>query len=307
MDNKLKYSALCGIAADLPFYMHPNYLDVVCDGAWEVAIVENQARVIAAMPYFVKKKLGFRYITMPKLCKAMGPYLLPIYRKTDYEHKIFEALINQLPKVDYFTQDFHYNYQNWLPFYWKGFKQTTRYTYLINDLKNLEEVWKGIYRSYRNNIIPKAKESLKIRTDLSLTEFYTVHKKTFDRQNIKVPFTFDYLQNIDYTLSQMNRKKIFYAIDNENNIHSVFYLAWDNMSAYCLLMGDDPHFRQQGGSILLTWEAIRFASEELQLNTFDFLGSMIKPIEIVRRNFGAIQQPYLSISKANHPILKMLK
>lgn len=37
--------------------------------------------------------------------------------------------IDNLPKFDYFNMNFHYSITNWLPFYWRGFKQTTRYTY----------------------------------------------------------------------------------------------------------------------------------------------------------------------------------
>ena len=307
MDNKSKYRQFCKVAPDMPFYMQDGYLDVVCSDNWEVALVENQSGIIAALPYFKKKKFGFQYITMPLLCKTMGPYLLPMYRKIEQEHKLFESLIQQLPKFDSFIQDFHYHYQNWLPFYWAGYQQTTKYTYLIQNLQHLDAVWERIYRSYRNNSIPKAKAILKITSDYSLEDFYRVHKKTFDRQGIAVPFTFDYLSKIDKELEQQNCRKIFFAVDAENNIHSVFYLVWDKAAAYCFLMGDDPNFRQQGGSILLTWEAIRYAATECHIDTFDFLGSMIKPIEQVRRNFGATQQPYYCISKINHPILKVVK
>jgi Acetyltransferase (GNAT) domain len=304
MDKKDKYRAFCKSATDLPIFMQDWFLDVVCQDDWDVVLVENNAGIMAALPFFLKRKYGFKYITMPLLCKMMGPYLLPIYRTIEHEHKLFEALIVQLPEVDRFVQDFHYTYQNWLPFYWKGYQQTTRYTYLIPRLGDLAAVWNGVYRSYRNNIFPKAKELLTVRTDLSLEVFFAVHQKTFDRQGIKVPFSFEYLSRLDGVLAAKKCRQIFFAVDQDENVHAVFYMIWDQKSAYCHLMGDDPNFRKIGGSILLTWEAIKYASEVLQLDTFDFEGSMIQPIELVRRNFGAIQQPYFNIRKTSHPLLK---
>lgn len=307
MDNKAKYRKFCQSASDLPIFIQDWYLDALCQDDWDVVLVENNAGIMAALPFFLKRKFGFKYITMPPLCKMMGPYLLPIYRTTDHEHKLLEALMVQLPKVDRFVQDFHYQYQNWLAFYWRGYSQTTRYTYLITNLLDLSSVWNGVYRSYRNNILPKAKELLTVRTDLSLEVFYSVHEKTFDRQGIKVPFSFEYLFRLDAVLAEKKCRQMFFAVDQEANVHAVFYMIWDQKRAYCHLMGDDPNFRKIGGSILLTWEAIKYTSEVLQLDTFDFEGSMIQPIELVRRNFGATQQPYFNIRKTYNPLLKLLQ
>ena len=33
-------------------------------------------------------------------------------------------------------QNFHYGITDWLPFYWEGYRQTTRYTYMLKDIRN---------------------------------------------------------------------------------------------------------------------------------------------------------------------------
>src|SRR5689334_24058521 len=54
--------------------------------------------------------------------------------------KILRAFATQLSRYKLFFQAFHPSSSNWLPFYWSGFRQTTRYTYVIEDLTDLNRV-----------------------------------------------------------------------------------------------------------------------------------------------------------------------
>jgi len=86
-----------------------------------------------------------------------------------------QALISQLPRYDHFVQNWDHRQTNWLPFYWKGFSQTTRYTYRIEDLKNSDEIWAGLQQNIRTDIKKAAnRENLKIRDDLPLSDFYAL-------------------------------------------------------------------------------------------------------------------------------------
>jgi len=100
------------------------------------------------MPYYVTRKYGLKLIQMPPLTQTMGPYIkYPDGQKYDTrlsrEREIMNYFIDHLPKFDGFTVQFSKKITNWLPFYWRGFKQTTRYTYVIpkelteKDLRNL--------------------------------------------------------------------------------------------------------------------------------------------------------------------------
>jgi len=229
--------------------MQPWYLDVVCTGGnWDAATVESGGRTIAAMPFFLKKKWGWNYIAMPPLCKFTGPYLLPEYRNPDDEIRLYDALTDQLPpKLAAFEQDMNYRVINWLPFYWKGFRQTTRYSYIIDLRQSEAEI----------------------------------------REN--------------------STCKLFFALDAENRVHSAALLAWDKHSAYYIMSGDDPALRASGSALLLKWTAIMYAKNTLNLNIFDFEGSMIRAIEAGRRDFGARQTPYFRIQKEWSPLWKIGK
>ncbi len=298
MSNKRRYQTFCKTAVDLPIFLQDWYLDVVCvEGEWDVAIVEKAGRIIAAMPYYIKKKGFFTYSTIPPLTKWLGPYLLPELRKRKHELKLYKELIEQLPTVDFFNQNFHYTVKNWLPFYWQHFRQTTQYSYLLTEIDNLEQIYKNISTDYRNNKIKKAKEHIVVSSDRTLKDLYDVNKLSFERQGMSVPYSFSFLENLDKVLAEHKARKLFFATDQDGNIHSVLYLIWDKQSSYYHIAGDDPALRSSGASILLVWEAIQFTSKELGLKTFDFEGSMIEGIERVRRQFGAVQYPYFNVRK----------
>ena len=130
---------------------------------------------------------------------------------------------------------------------------------------------------------------------------------SFDRQGIKFQIPLDFMKHYDEVMEAQQCRKMFFAIDESNRVHSVLYLLIDHDRAYYHMAGDNPDLRNSGAGILLVWEAIQFTRNELGLNIFDFEGSTIKAIERVRRQFGARQVPYFNLSKYNSRLYKILK
>jgi lipid II:glycine glycyltransferase (peptidoglycan interpeptide bridge formation enzyme) len=292
---KAQYQQFCQSEPGLPIFFQDWYLDAVCqEGEWGVAMVEEAGQVKGIWTYFMKQKMGFRYVTMPNFVKFMGPYL-PGNPSISEQHQILAKLLAQIPPVASIKQDFHYSITNWLPLYWQNFQQTTRYTYLL-DVSDLQKVLDGVNRNMRRNI-KKASEQIKIEHWDDPERFYLVNKKSFDRQNIPIPYTLAQFLRHDAALNVQQRRKLFFAVDQRGQLHGASYVIWDDQVAYYHLAGDDPQFRQHGAGILLIWEAIQFLHNELGVNTLDFEGSMIKNVEAIRRQFGAIQTPYFSVSK----------
>lgn len=305
MTNQALYRAFCsGHQASLPVFVQDWYLDAACtNGVWDAAIITeiNSGRVLAAMPYFLKKKLGLAYITMPHFVKMMGPYIAETSDKSTLtqEHELLEQLIRALPSsIVFFAQNFHYSAANWLPFYWAGYKQAGRYSYQIPLVKGLDAVWEGINRNMRRNIT-KARAALNLLDNISLEEFWSVHQKSFQRQGLRPPYTFEQLQRHHDALQAHQAGRMYGVCDHQGILHSVAYLIWDQQSAYYHLSGDDPAHRQSGAGLWLIWEAIRYTHEVLQLPVFDFEGSMLRPVEAIRRQFGAQQCAYSFVSKKN--------
>lgn len=302
MNNKDKYRKLCEKDKTVPIFSQPWWLDTVCAGTdnWDVVIFEKGGQLLGALPYFVKRKYGFTILTSPKLTQTLGVWLAP--SKTKYANKlkkekeIMQGLISSLPKYHIFFQSFHNSITNWLPFYWKGFEQTTKYTYVIEDLTNIDSVWNATNPNIKTDV-RKARKILEVVSDISFEEFYRVISLTYKRQNLEITYSFDFLKKVfDETLKH-DSGKIFCAVDAQGNTHAVVFLIWDENTAYYLIGGADPELRNSGAASLCVWEAIKFSATVSQ--TFDFEGSMVEGIERFFRGFGAKQKPYSRIMKFN--------
>jgi len=174
-------------------------------------------------------------------------------------------------------------------------------------LEDLDEIYNNIDASYRKNSFLKAQKIVTITTDKSVEDFYHTHHKTFEKQNIRSPFSLDFFKNYDAVLKEKNAREMFFAVDDKDQIHSVVYLIWDKETAYYLMAGGDPNLRSSDAGILLTWHVIKYAKEVLGVNRFDFAGSIIERITKVRKKFGAKQVPYHNVRKYRSVLFRILQ
>ncbi len=299
MHHRDAYRTFAAEAPDLPLFMQPWYLDVVCEGGeWDAVLIQKGGRTVAALPYFSKQKLGWRYVTMPQLCKQMGPYLLPEYRSLKWEMRLYKDLIAQLPKgLAAFEQNFDYSVTNWLPFYWQGFRQTTLYSYVLPLDVPEDLIFKGIDNGYRKKIA-SAEQGLEVRSDLPLAELHRLIGLSFERQGLGQPLDLSFLEKWHSALSAHGCCQLFFAFNPmDGQTHSAALIAWDRTSAYFIMCGDDPALRNSGAAVLLKWAAIRYAKNVARVSSFDFQGSMIRRIESGNRDFGAQQKPYFRVHR----------
>jgi len=238
---------------------------------------------------------------MPRLTQTLGPWIRPSsdgkYSSVlSREMELMKELLGQLPPCASFCQNFHHSITNWLPFYWEGFEQTTRYTYVIEDLSNLEAVWDDLSSKHVRNPIRKAqKAGITVIEGRSFDEFYEVNSKTFSRQAMKNPISKELMRRVYEAALANNGGRLFTAVDEAGAVHAVAFLVWTKLSAYYIAGGADPELRGSGAQDLVLWEAIRFAASVAK--AFDFEGSMIAGVESSVRRFGGRQHQYFRVWK----------
>jgi hypothetical protein len=278
-------------------FQQPWWLDIVAPNQWDEAIVKQGSDIIARMPYTIRQHNGTLCSDMPPFTQTLGPWLRisnAKYAKKLAEQKdLMEELIDQLPNFTSFSQRFSPAITNWLPFYWRGYKQTTRYTYRIDDLTNMEKIWSGFLPNIRTDI-RKAEKVVTVKNDLDIERFLYIRGLTFKRQGLPHLLSLEFATRLDSICAQYNARRIFYAEDDKKQIHAAIYIVYDDKIAYYLLSGGDPQLRNSGATSLLIWKAIQFAAEVTKV--FDFEGSMIESVERFIRGFGALQYPYFQIS-----------
>ena len=294
---------------DAPIFFQPWWLETVSPGAWDYAVVRRGEEIAGVLPYVFKIRLGvFRLLEMPPFTPYLGPWLRPSTAK--YANRLGEEkdltveLIQALPNFAKFHQTFHPSVVNWLPFYWRGFKQTTIYTYRIEDTADLKKLWSETRDNVRTDI-KKAQKQVQVRVADSIDDFLPVHRMTFSRQNKSLPHTEAALRRLDAACAERGARKVLLACGPDGRVHAGIYLLSDTRTVYYLLGGGDPELRNSGATSLLIWEAIRWASE--QGKQFDFEGSIVEAIERFVRSFGARQCPFFEIQKSPSHIVRFYR
>lgn len=287
-------------------FCQPWWLQAVAPDRWDVAVTNRGQEVAAVWPYAYKIRLGrYRLIELPDLTPYLGPWLrvstAKNSRRLAEEKDLMTELVENLPPFAVFQQWLHPSISNWLPFYWKGFSQTTRYTYCFSDTRDLDAIWREVNQNIRTDM-RKAGKELKVVEEDGLERFLLLERATFARQGLSLPFSEDSLRRLDAQCVQRGARKILCAEDVQGRAHAAAYIVYDEKMVYTLLRASDPKLRNSGATSLVVWKAIEFASA--QAKAFDFLGSFVEPIERFVRGFGGRQTPFFEIAKANSPLVR---
>jgi Acetyltransferase (GNAT) domain len=281
----------------MTMFHEPWWLDTVAPGTWAAAEFVEGGKTVATMPYALSRKYGLCFISMPPLTQVLGP-LEPDYggkyAKTLARQKdVYEGLIAALPRFDLFRQSFHSGVTNWLPFHWRGFAQTTRYTYRLDLQQPLDALWSGTQEKTRTDI-RKAQRMLTLREEDDPDRFAAILHKTFERQGMASPLDAALIRRLFEIAPRQVRFKAVSAVDAAGAVHGVALFLGDERCVYYLLGGADPALRSSGCQGLLVWAGIEWAAGFSRV--FDFEGSMIEGVERFVRGFGARQQAYFQLT-----------
>ncbi len=307
--SKEKYIAFCSNYKEfIPLFYQPYWLDaVVSGGNWNACVVEEKNNIVGLLPYCYKKKLGFKKTFVPHLTPYHGCWLIypndqNEYEKRSFEKRIITALLNQLPDVDDIRQKLHYQYDNWLPFKWNGFQQTTAYTYTIDNTQDLKMLYDNIKPSTKRQI-NKGRKTLTISELKDINDGLQLWDETMKKQQITPSFQKNLLPKIHDVCITNECGKTIAAYDVNGKLHAFLFLVWDNLSVYYLLGAYNENFQTSGAMSMLFWEAITLASQKGL--AFDFEGSKIEGIERFFRSFGGTLKQCHFLWKTNSKILKL--
>ncbi len=283
----------------------PWWLDAVAPDQWSAIEIRRGDQLTARWPFTIKRRYGMTLLGMPDVTPVLGPWIAPsegkyVTRLTREKDALTE-LLDELPRFDFFSQRMHPSMQNWLPFHWRNWQQTTRYTYVLDDLTDLDRVWTGLRENIRREI-RKARKRLQIVLQDEIGPVTELVSLTYGRQDRSLPVPTDTLRRIGEACRGRGSGRAFVAIDDQGRRHAAVFLVWDHRCAYYLLGGADPQLRNSGAHSLAMWQAIQFAATVSR--EFDFEGSMREPIERFFRSFGARQTPYLKLTRCNSKLMQ---
>ncbi|KPA10797.1 Glycosyl transferase, family 2 domain protein [Candidatus Magnetomorum sp. HK-1] len=272
------------------------WLKSATDNDFNILAVKENGKIVAGLilPFY-----STRNVNEPNLTRNIGVLYRNIKGLTNQKilskkRNYLTALLEEI-SIDKFIQFcMHYTVKDWLPFRWKGFDQRTRYTYILNYEKtSLNEIWDNIHKKHKRQIKNALLNNIQIKESDEIDIVHHFSCLSFERQNLKFPYSLNYLRQLDKELRLRKKRKIFKAIDEKGRIHAVFYVLFNNSYAFALLSGGNPELRKIGGHTMVVWHAIKFFHDKVKI--FNFGGSDIKNIERHLRRFGGKQQRYFHI------------
>lgn len=306
MTNKECYAAFCE-KIYVPVFSKPWWMNAICgEENWDVWVYgTDESQVCAALPYYMECRNGYDYITKALLTQVNGLYIeypdnQKISARQAFEEKICNAAIDFIEgkKLAVYEQQFHHSFQNFLPFWWRGFAAIPRFTYVIDDTSSMERVEDGFTANCRKNMRKGYRNIHKIE-EISKEKFYEEHEKIYIRQGLKCPFSYEFWCKLYEACKQNNSGKILAAKNTTGDILSLMYIVWDEKSLYPLLGGAIPEYANLQTYTALTHHSIQLASEKHL--AYDFEGSVIKRINHAFREFGGVPKQYFRIRKVFSP------
>lgn len=301
MNKKEKYHDFCK-KTYVPIYSKPWWMDIVCGSEnWDVWLYEKGSEILAAMPYYMVNREEYKYITKAPLTQNNGIIFeenknRKLCSQAEFEEKVIISaceFIKEL-KIDVYEQQYMYTFKNWLPFFWNGYKEITRYTYVIENTANMNVVWNNISSNYRNKI-RKGEKHCHIEIGMDDEEFYIEHEKVFTKQNLRCPFSKELWLKLSQKCRLHGSGITMCARNEEGKVQSLLFLVWDERSMYQILGGNIPEYQKFDTYAYLIWKGIEFAADKNLV--YDFEGSVISKISKSFREFGGEPKPYFRIRK----------
>lgn len=283
---------------------------VFCRSWWLNAIGEfrilgyfEDGELIAGIPLFFEQRFGIRVCTMPRLTPTLGVVICSLPGSANKvaarQNEIVGEIAKRLSEYKLFFQAMHPSLDNWLPFYWNGFRQTTRYTYVIDDLTDLDRVWSEMNGNTRSQITKAEKAGTRV-VPCGIDDVYKCEYSSHVRRGATPRHTSDVLRKIHDAAVQHSAGACSAGIDKDGQLLSAFFTVWDSNRAYGLAGGNNYDYRESSAGFAVKWHEIRTAAGRSRV--FDFCGSMMTGVARFNKGFGAKQVPYHFIIKAHPPV-----
>lgn len=279
-------------------FEQPWWLEAVAPGRWGEAVVERDGAVEARLPYVRARRFGVTVLTQAPLTRFLGPWVRPCEgrysTRLSREKELMSALIAGLPRFDAYQAAFPPAVGNVLPFLWAGFQASVRYTYRL-ELTGPDALWAGLDKSVRSHV-RRAQRELEVRDDLGPAPLLRLYRETMARHATAADADEELVRRLDEACAARGVRTVLSAVDAQGRVHAAAYVVRDDSTTYLLFSGADSELRGSGATSLVRWEAILRAVGVSR--RFDFLGSMLEPIERVNRQFGGRQVPYYFLTRA---------
>jgi Acetyltransferase (GNAT) domain len=270
------------------------WLDAVAPGGWRLHDVQKGDDLVAAWPTVVRRSRWGEVHGGAPLTPFLGPLLSPGEgaRRRSREIEAVESLLERIGAFAHLEARCHPAFDYWTPLAWYGFAQTTRYTWRLPDLGDVEATFKGFRENVRGHIRSAEKHGLAVE-EAALDAFLALHEQRAATQEDWSATDRRTVERIDSACGWRGARSVLVARDPDGRVRAGAYVVYDGRFAYYLMSATDGEVR--GSAALVVWESVKRAAERGL--GFDFEGSMLPHVEPFVRGFGGVPIPYSVVRK----------
>lgn len=303
MTDKERYRSFCE-EHDVPLFCQAWWMDAVCGDRWDVFLYEEGGRIAAVMPWHGVRRLGQLFVMQPQLTQFNGVWTdYSVVKDTPYDRlmlekragEYFASCVKRLNPA-FYLQAFHHSFVDWLPFFWQGFWQSTRYTYVIDDLSCPDKVLASFSSSRRRDVKAAMREGLYADQSLDGDAMYDFMCLTLKQRGRSALYRKELFLSIYNAAVSRGQGQCIGIRGADGELLAATFLVWDGSVAYLLLNAVRREAGQRNNAgVLAVWESVKFASGKSR--TFDFEGSMEQDIEASYCKYGTRQVPYMQVGR----------
>jgi len=264
-DEYSQWDELASVSPQRTIFAQRWWMETVTRGQGRLLGCYDGERLVAGLPIWPCRRLGVRRLRQPPLTPYWGPLLRPLEGKpltrASTRMQILQALAEALTPWPDIVMQWHHSLDNWIPFYWNGFTQTTRYTYRYPDLSDLTKLAKNRESTIGQKLRRAERDGLHLEEMIDPVVAARLNRLSMARQGVE---SSEEIQQFWPELAReaLARQCLFTTgvVDDEGNMHSAAAMVWDERCAYGILSGADPRYRNSCSGPLMMWRQIEYAA-----------------------------------------------
>ena len=295
---------------DLPLFLKPWYLDACFKDEWEPVLVYKKTQLIGASA--IPKSHNRKFFRVAKN-KVLFPYLAvwthSIPNQTYHslgsrEHEVLGVLASHLDSnFDRVNFRLYHDLSNWLPFYWKGFTESSVYTYIVKSSAEKDDFRKAYSASTRQTIKKGLQQGIYVEHSKELSILKEQVLMTFEKKGVSFQADFDYVYRVVNESFKNNSADLLLGKSAEGVVHCAVLIIKDDKMSYYMLGGSNPEMRSSGAvSVVMDYAIESSLKEGLH---FNFEGSMLEGVSEFFRSFGATRHTCHKVVKNNSLVFKL--
>lgn len=277
-----------------PLYYAPGWLHTMLDGTELLLGVYNHTKCIAV--FVCQYKYG--EIVNPPFCQYTGILFLDDGLSQSNKQAICQQIHLSLPKHTYFHLNFSPLFEDWLGFYWLGYKQTTRYNYVWNVAHHTtrEEILQGVGLCLAKKVKQAERAGFYFDPYISTSDALDLFKRNGMRKGYCCDW--DLLKKLFLEGNEQQKQIVGLRYkDGRLAIASLFIVH--QSTAYLIAGGYDSKVSKRYFlNPLLLLNYVLWQGRDITY--IDFEGSMIEPIAKMYQALGAKPEPYMTLKRGSH-------